>query len=516
MALCLHPTYVYNKYTNEKLVVPCGKCETCKHSRASHWVQRLRLESSQHKYVVFFTLTYSDTFVPKADVNLDTFCLELTDKEQKNFLNDEYCQDYIAKFDYNINVLSVSDVQNFMKRLRKKIYQNEKISENQKYIRYYIAGEYGPSKFKHRPHYHGLLFFDNDVLAKVITAYIREAWSSYDVHSRTFTPFGRIDVQFASGKACDYVSQYLNCFSCLPSVLQISRFRPFHVFSKFPPIGFNACDTAQIREIFFNGNACFMLQDPLRGSTKPVFLWRTFESKIFPKFTGYCKISDCDRAALYGLSNFTRCESRADFREWLRSKRSQVVPSGYVGSLVDYYDAVLYDSAVRQINDLFIRCFDDFDLDDDAWFESNTFKSVWHCSSVCSYWCSQFDVSPSKYTSLLSQYYSNKNYELLKLQLQSEESYLAQGLDLRYLLHFVDPLIFNNDRFLPIYTLDIYFKQFGFTGFRDLSAYGFANFSETEFVKSKVENIITYVTYGKSLKKRNAYIRETNKDFSMS
>lgn len=63
--VCEHPLRVYNKYTRTYETVPCGKCNVCRNRRSASWVDRLEIERKAHKYCVFFTLTYSEEFVPK-------------------------------------------------------------------------------------------------------------------------------------------------------------------------------------------------------------------------------------------------------------------------------------------------------------------------------------------------------------------------------------------------------------------------------------------------------------------
>lgn len=92
--------------------VPCGKCLECRIQRTRQWADRCVLEAKQYKKNYFVTLTYDDNHLP--------------DK----------------------NSLKPKDLQDFMKRLRKK-FKGVK-------IRFLACGEYGDLSF--RPHYHLLLF----------------------------------------------------------------------------------------------------------------------------------------------------------------------------------------------------------------------------------------------------------------------------------------------------------------------------------------------------------------------
>lgn len=61
---CLHPKIVRNRFTGEKMQVPCGHCDQCKNLRSYMWSQKICDEMSLHKFNIFFTLTYDDNNVP--------------------------------------------------------------------------------------------------------------------------------------------------------------------------------------------------------------------------------------------------------------------------------------------------------------------------------------------------------------------------------------------------------------------------------------------------------------------
>lgn len=62
---CTNPSWVYNKYTHERIFVDCGKCDACLNRRHERYVQAMIKEQKQHKYAFFCTLTYSDKYIPK-------------------------------------------------------------------------------------------------------------------------------------------------------------------------------------------------------------------------------------------------------------------------------------------------------------------------------------------------------------------------------------------------------------------------------------------------------------------
>lgn len=104
--------------------IPCGQCIGCRLQRSADWACRCMLESKYHSFNYFFTLTYDDLFVPRSSyIDKDT---------------GELC---------SINTLYKKDLQNFWKRLRKRVDYK---------FKYYACGEYGTKTA--RPHYHAIVF----------------------------------------------------------------------------------------------------------------------------------------------------------------------------------------------------------------------------------------------------------------------------------------------------------------------------------------------------------------------
>lgn len=123
--------------------------------------------------------------------------------------------DYPASAQYGrdnlIPFLNYADVQNYIKRLRKYLYQQLGSYET---LHFYAVGEYGPVHF--RPHYHILLFTNSEEVSKVLRYCHDKSWK-----------FGRSDFQIARGGASSYVSSYVNSLSSAPLLYRSCRaFRP--------------------------------------------------------------------------------------------------------------------------------------------------------------------------------------------------------------------------------------------------------------------------------------------------
>jgi len=115
--------FTWRKDRQPEYFIDCGKCEGCRARQRQDWAIRLAHESKSFEQNSFVTLTYDD----------------------------EHCPETIQR----------SDIQNFIKRLRKKIP-----------VRYYVTGEYGDTT--RRPHYHAIIF-GADFLG-----------GSYDINSKLY------------------------------------------------------------------------------------------------------------------------------------------------------------------------------------------------------------------------------------------------------------------------------------------------------------------------------------------
>lgn len=123
---------------------PCGRCMPCRLNRTAEWTLRLSYELQCWETAAFVTLTYNDTFVPKAENGRLT--------------------------------LVKSDLQKFIKRLRK----NSGLK-----LKYFAVGEYGSAEKTHRPHFH-LIIFGLNPLNQKHRDFISEAWPFCDQELWTY------------------------------------------------------------------------------------------------------------------------------------------------------------------------------------------------------------------------------------------------------------------------------------------------------------------------------------------
>lgn len=110
-----------------------------------------------------------------------------------------------------IPFLNYVDVQNYIKRLRKYLYQ---VLGSYETLHFYAVGEYGPVHF--RPHYHLLLFTNSEKVSEVLRYCHDKSWK-----------FGRSDFQRSAGGAGSYVASYVNSLCSAPFLYRSCRsFRP--------------------------------------------------------------------------------------------------------------------------------------------------------------------------------------------------------------------------------------------------------------------------------------------------
>jgi hypothetical protein len=122
---------------------------------------------------------------------------------------------YPAAEQYGINnlipFLNYVDVQNYIKRLRKHLFQQLGTYES---LHFYAVGEYAPVHF--RPHYHILLFTNSKKVSEVLRQCHDKSWK-----------LGRTDFQLARGGAASYVASYVNSLSSAPLLYRSCRaFKP--------------------------------------------------------------------------------------------------------------------------------------------------------------------------------------------------------------------------------------------------------------------------------------------------
>lgn len=354
---CLSPRRVYNQYIGEVLTVPCGKCVSCLSRRSFRYSMLCELESLNHKYCVFVTLTYSNANLPVFTLVSSGASYDIVDctnfgvfqydslnsirhgDNRGEVLGQVSCSDYskftrssfieklcLRRSDFSVSdsfsvfpYLSRRDLQLFLKRLRFKL---NKISHEK--IRFFAAGEYGPEHF--RPHYHLLLWFSDEKILSSLPEVVSASWL-----------FGRVDVQVSKGKASQYVAKYLNSASKLPSIFRESFSRPFVTSSK--RLG-GAYFKSVLAEAYESPLSSIINQAYVSGSvSKSLTLWSACYSSAFPKCPGFASVDSSERFRRY-LSYQTAKRFFPDWKECSLLEFSRRLARFFCDHYEDYFEKV--------------------------------------------------------------------------------------------------------------------------------------------------------------------------------
>lgn len=211
-----------NKLDKTSIPVPCGKCPVCVKRRVSAWSFRLMEEDKKATSSHFVTLTYDPMKIPITRNGFTSLCK--------------------------------SDVQKFLKRLRKSEVGNSK-SE----IKYYLVGEYGGKT--HRPHYHALLFNVSKL------SHIEKCWQQGAIH------YGSV-----SGASVGYTLKYMSKRKMIPMHRNDDRLQEFALMSKGLGLSYVNEKTIAFHNADLFNRMCLTLQGGKKASMP-----RYYKEKIYPE-----------------------------------------------------------------------------------------------------------------------------------------------------------------------------------------------------------------------------------------
>lgn len=313
---CEHPKKITTK-DGRSMVVSCGHCLSCivqkAHSKSNVCAQQEKLS----KYTFFVTLTYNKDNVPCAyPVYLIDDSqpsrkqyIELYDEETGELLGSCYyphkkCKAIINRTDdKKLHYARYTDLQKFIKRLRRRIETSKKSYNNEK-IKYYAVSEYGPKTY--RPHFHILLYFDSSELSQDLAKIIRSCWS-----------YGYSYTTLSQGHVTSYVASYVNSVVALPAILQTSSTHPKSSHSSCLAIPFF---TKEFKEIYRNEPERLVRSiehTDGNGHVSYSAPWSSYKTYLFPKCPGYAYKSFCERYATYNaLSTIVRYYGNRQISEY--------------------------------------------------------------------------------------------------------------------------------------------------------------------------------------------------------
>lgn len=387
---CQHPITFYNAYVRDVVSVDCGKCDYCLHKKSVELTNRVAQECKQHKYSIFFTLTYDNEHLPQFVYHSGSLFVgnRPVDFDGNNYI---YPTLDLSKVDPEFDVYDIQpskvdlpsfgyackrDLQLWLKRLRVSLSRGrdcvngifginrniKNLSKYEKKLRYFLVSEYGPTTF--RPHYHGILWTDSQDVARWLERNISACWSLCDS--------SRVDVQYVASSAPQYVAKYCNSITHLPKVLQIEHTKPFYLASKNPVIGSWKVDAEEISDYLLNGVVERIEQrnDEKSGTSEfaLVPLSHSLLSRYFPAPKGFSFQNDYDYISLY--DKYVTLRRYLPKKVW-SDKFQKLVFSPILSQRHEH-------SSLGYINS------DDYCYQDKR------------CALMCDFWCSQDIIYPER------------------------------------------------------------------------------------------------------------------------
>lgn len=439
---CYHPLRIYNSVRGEFEWHNCGKCPYCLKMRSDELTQRCYKESEQHPYAIFFTLTYDNEHIPYLERVGKWWILrnriEVIDGESTVIIPDSEVQG-VHPIESNecpidiecFGVLWKQDIINFKKRLfinlRRYVQRNSKYYQSlfvdgkikeTPLFRIFINGEYGPTTF--RPHYHGILWFDDKCLAHDFLdpyrnsgkATDRDLWHGLIYESWQMCCPDRCDSQHVSKAAPSYVASYVCSTYNLPAVLQAKPFRPKVLASKNPIIGSYKVSSEILTDALFNGTILYPKWDDDVKSFTEYPIPYTYLLRYFPRCEAYSVSDINDKLSVFAKYEAERYLKRPVVRRGFFDKKKQ--------------DLVAYD---------YNKEFKDTPFNDYYRYQNSRFHRM------LKFWCSRsFDfperdsfgnltgryvsrkLTPRQYLESLDRLYSNLElYKLSKFYAEQEE-----------------------------------------------------------------------------------------------
>lgn len=312
--MCTHSRFIFNRYSQKRVLVKCGKCPACLQEKACARANRIRNNFSSGSIALFITLTYDNRFIPyvlrndiKAygDLNIyrdaivryvynphsNSTSLKVFDNYESvgSVPLSECCVDNVSNlrplthYKDRIGVCWYPDIQNFFKRLRivlKRHYNYEK------YFSYFSCSEYGGHTY--RPHFHALLFVPSSDEV-IFRDAILEAWPFADKNrTAKFIEIAR--------NAANYVASYVNSNSNFFPLLSCDYFKQKHSQSKNFGVVLECFSLSSILQKIESGNLVYYRQQKFDGNavTIPMPIPLYVLHRYFPICKGFSWLSERD------------------------------------------------------------------------------------------------------------------------------------------------------------------------------------------------------------------------------
>lgn len=295
---CYHPIHVVDD--TKDIYVPCGKCDGCRLHKANEWSMRVGNEIECNPFSIFFSLTYSNKFLPRLLYDPDKRVMFSDHVQNIRFDGTKVVRrkddlvlslkKFIPARNLQGNYLpyaSKRDIILWLKLIRKNLIENgftnrfDVSGKPLPLFRYFIISEYGPTTY--RPHFHGLIFPSNEeISAFILERCIFPCWQMCD--EDRVQPY----VHYCDSGARGYVTQYLTMSADLPAVYKCYKeLAPFRLSSKSPSIG---STSFVAKEVFQNVSQRIMVYSKqiARLGVKAILSYPSYYgNSLFPKCFRY-------------------------------------------------------------------------------------------------------------------------------------------------------------------------------------------------------------------------------------
>lgn len=375
------------------MVVSCGHCLSCivqkAHSKSNVCAQQEKIS----KYTFFVTLTYNKENIPCAypiyfyDEARRRQYIELYDEETGEFLGSCYyphrkCEAIIRRTDdKKLHYARYSDVQKFLKRLRRKIETSKKTYNNEK-IKYYSVSEYGPKTF--RPHFHILLYTDSPELSQDLAALVCSSWKN-----------GFSYTTLSKGHATSYVASYVNSVTSLPPILQTPAINPKCSHSSRLALPVFTEEFKKIYKYEPERLVRSIEHRDYQGNVSHSAPWSSYKTYLFPKCQGYAYKSFSERYATYNLlSTIGRYYGTRKISEYV-----ELIMSDCLNGLLPKRIA---DPLLKNVDGTYIV--PTMDILKQRIYQLKHFDKL----------CKEFDITPLQLTNIVQRFYSSLDYANLK------------------------------------------------------------------------------------------------------
>ena len=400
--------------------VPCGKCDGCRLHKANEWSFRVGDEIENNPFSIFFTLTYSNKYVPKVrqyyeddqgvkyyrsaanDIRFngksDVFRIPL--EFESKFSNFAPLTNYEDKTVFG--VCRKDDIQLWLKLIRKDLYDYFDISRSS--FRYFIVSEYGPGKSsssgRYRPHFHGIIFPRDEQIAELLL-YPSKEIQKFQESGLLYSNWQMCDrglfeqyTKYCNSGARHYVTQYISSTTSLPPLYKHEIIKPFRLASKsFSAIGFSYFDKQEVSKEIERGVIDYIKRVPDCERTYIFRYSSALINTIFPKCSRYNQLDYFGLLRVYGFLRFFRKFNRSAFSPSFGLRENEF-RSGY---------------------------------------------SDYSCALTCDKICELNGWSVFHYVDVLQNYYYLRSQDALKYQYEWQESHISDKfLCISWYSNFVD------------------------------------------------------------------------------